>query len=574
MVVGVLATQWVRHRHCPDHRWGSDDPEAHNFSAYAGVGNNISVQAALTYACAAWSGAGDVIIDQGTTSGGVSDLANFTSSSTSETQTGCTNVIIRDKRQLPEIDYTYSNATTYVRTTLTAVIPAAGIPVSNGPTSGWASSITSAATSGVFYDTAGTLSFASTLPTAAVPGFTGGDTSNSAGSLTMTVNKINGNSVPSGAVANDILVGTGSNAFGLELLPDCHSATNALAFNNTTQAFTCNTITAGSTKWSDLTNPTAAVTITAPVNDVTSFVWTGGARSSVDMTWTAGADSGSPSANSFTFTDTTANTGTGALVGIATVGTSTQLPVKITAQGTSNGVDMTTAGLLQAIGTGNINATEVNGNTFPAAASFTQWGVAYASTTSAMATSVAPGSANLPLISQSATAPVWGTVAEESSATAGGITYYSSTTQRASSALLAQYQVVIGGGAGNAPATLGSVGTSGQALVSGGAGANPSWGVSGLAHTTSCTSSCAFSGGYTEFDVTLAQSATSSTFSGTTGAHYLFTWAQNGTGGYGCTYPSGTIGASPCYTVASHTTYQSFTYNGTNLIADAPAIYN
>ena len=46
------------------------------------------------------------------------------------------------------------------------------------------------------------------------------------------------------------------------------------------------------------------------------------------------------------------------------------------------------------------------------------------------------------------------------SGVSGGVPYFASTSAMASSAALAQYQIVIGGGAGAAPYTLGSAGTS------------------------------------------------------------------------------------------------------------------
>ena len=59
--------------------------------------------------------------------------------------------------------------------------------------------------------------------------------------------------------------------------------------------------------------------------------------------------------------------------------------------------------------------------------------------------------------------------------TSGGVPYFSNTSTWASSALLAQYIPVVGGGSGNPPLTIGSAGTVGQFLGSGGASANPSY---------------------------------------------------------------------------------------------------
>lgn len=94
--------------------------------------------------------------------------------------------------------------------------------------------------------------------------------------------------------------------------------------------------------------------------------------------------------------------------------------------------------------------------------------------------------------------------------------------------------------------------------------------------TVTCTSSCAFvATGATGFAVGLSASFTSSTFSsGVVGQHYDFIFTQDVTGGRNCTYPSGTIGASPCYTVPNGRTKQTFLLvPGPSLVADGPATY-
>jgi hypothetical protein len=63
----------------------------------------------------------------------------------------------------------------------------------------------------------------------------------------------------------------------------------------------------------------------------------------------------------FNIIDTTGNTGTGHLFAINTVGTSAAKPLRFSAGGTVNGVEMDTTGQLGAIGTGNINATKYKG---------------------------------------------------------------------------------------------------------------------------------------------------------------------------------------------------------------------
>ena len=193
-------------------------------------------------------------------------------------------------------------------------------------------------------------------------------------------------------------------------------------------AETASACSGGSNAWSALTAPQGTLSITMPAGDITTFTWaTQASPSTSDFAWVAAADSGTSTTSIFAFYDTTGNLRTGPLLDVHTVGTSTALPVRLTAQGTANGVSMSTAGLLSAIGTGGINATELNGNTFPASAGYT----------------------------------------------AGGILYASSTSAVASSGILTQYGVVFGGGAGNTP-TSSSAGTQYELLWSGGTG-NPGW---------------------------------------------------------------------------------------------------
>lgn len=106
-------------------------------------------------------------------------------------------------------------------------------------------------------------------------------------------------------------------------------------------------------------------------------------------------------------------------------------------------------------------------------------GIVY-SDASALAILAGTATASLPLLSGSNTAPTWATIAYPGSATSGGIPYFSSTTAMASSALLAANQLVLGGGAGTAPATLGSLGTTTTVLHGNAAGA-PTFGAVDLA---------------------------------------------------------------------------------------------
>lgn len=74
-------------------------------------------------------------------------------------------------------------------------------------------------------------------------------------------------------------------------------------------------------------------------------------------TFTYGTGTGANPA--YTITDTTGNTGTGALFQVNTTGTSTAKVGKFTAGGTANGVEISNAGALAKIGTGDIKASSL-----------------------------------------------------------------------------------------------------------------------------------------------------------------------------------------------------------------------
>jgi hypothetical protein len=77
------------------------------------------------------------------------------------------------------------------------------------------------------------------------------------------------------------------------------------------------------------------------------------------------------SKKAFAFGENTASTGTSSqLVNIATLSTSTAAPLTVTAGGTANGVQVNTSGVLAKIGSGSVNADQVNGATVPASAPF------------------------------------------------------------------------------------------------------------------------------------------------------------------------------------------------------------
>lgn len=75
-------------------------------------------------------------------------------------------------------------------------------------------------------------------------------------------------------------------------------------------------------------------------------------------TWTWGNTTGAGT-NMFSVTDTGSNTGTGYVAAIQTAASSAAKPLRVTAGGTTNGVDMSTAGKLAAIGTGSILANDL-----------------------------------------------------------------------------------------------------------------------------------------------------------------------------------------------------------------------
>ena len=98
----------------------------------------------------------------------------------------------------------------------------------------------------------------------------------------------------------------------------------------------------GTSTWSGISNPTGNLSLSMG-NFTTTFT------------------TGTSTTNPFLIQDTTGNTSTGTLFQVSTIGTSTALPVKFTAQGTLNGVQMNASGTLAVIGAGNINATQLQG---------------------------------------------------------------------------------------------------------------------------------------------------------------------------------------------------------------------
>lgn len=126
----------------------------------------------------------------------------------------------------------------------------------------------------------------------------------------------------------------------------------------------CTTSAGGAVSWSNITNPVASESI---VNGTfpTTLTWAD-LHSGPSLTISLGALTTTPAVKQFTITDATGNTNTGPLVNINTVGTSTAVPLEVTAQGTSNGIKVDPAGLLRAVGSGGVDAAALApGTTVP-----------------------------------------------------------------------------------------------------------------------------------------------------------------------------------------------------------------
>lgn len=70
------------------------------------------------------------------------------------------------------------------------------------------------------------------------------------GTLAITCQKINGNSVPSGAAADQLLVGTAASTLSLKTVADCQDASGKhLNYTQSTHAFSCGTTSSTATNW-------------------------------------------------------------------------------------------------------------------------------------------------------------------------------------------------------------------------------------------------------------------------------------------------------------------------------------
>jgi hypothetical protein len=97
--------------------------------------------------------------------------------------------------------------------------------------------------------------------------------------------------------------------------------------------------------------------------------------------------------------------------------------------------------------------------------------------------------ARLPLLSGATATPVWGAFTLPASVTSGGVPFFSSTSVMGSSALLTANAIMLGGGAGVAPSSLGSLGTT-TTLLHGNAAGAPAFGAVVSADMNITTTSC------------------------------------------------------------------------------------
>lgn len=102
--------------------------------------------------------------------------------------------------------------------------------------------------------------------------------------------------------------------------------------------------TGGATAWNAIGDAAAGADI-----DMVTFPQT--------MTWSGNLGT---TAIGLRILDNTSNASTGALFHVSTVGSSTAKPVRFTAGGTTNGVEMSTAGVLSKLGTGSVLADNLS----------------------------------------------------------------------------------------------------------------------------------------------------------------------------------------------------------------------
>lgn len=135
--------------------------------------------------------------------------------------------------------------------------------------------------------------------------------------------------------------------YGLTALPNECSGTEKMIGFDATGAISCSTdlnaAAASANQWDQITAPTGNASL-AMGNNRSTFTW--GAATGANAPWR--------------LTDTASNSGTAVLFQLDTASGSSLKPFQATAAGTSNGVQMSTAGSLAAIGTGDIKATSLD----------------------------------------------------------------------------------------------------------------------------------------------------------------------------------------------------------------------
>jgi hypothetical protein len=163
------------------------------------------------------------------------------------------------------------------------------------------------------------------------------------------------------------IAGLNGNTGTLATINGSYSANDCARFDangNIMSAGAACTTTAGvSAAWSNITDPSANETI-SHTTFTTAFSW-GDIHTGSSWSLQFGALTTSPAVSQFSIADTTNNTNTGPLVSINTANPSTAPPLRVTAQGTSNGWYVDTGGIIRALGSGGIDAAGVITGTLP-----------------------------------------------------------------------------------------------------------------------------------------------------------------------------------------------------------------
>ena len=164
------------------------------------------------------------------------------------------------------------------------------------------------------------------------------------GSTTVTVVKVNGTSVPVNSAADQVVNTTASATGQWTSLPNCGSSSTALSYSTGTHSFGCQSITTGSNPpWNTIQNAAGNLSLS---NGIYTTLFTSGILTGTnnDFEWTDGA-----------------STSTGNMLYAHTNASSTMLPFKFCAQGTSNCISMSTGGAVTASGSAGITATALSG---------------------------------------------------------------------------------------------------------------------------------------------------------------------------------------------------------------------